>query len=672
MADPRPQHEEGDVEIEGEAYIDPNEVLAEVTLDDDDAPMDDADGDDDVGDDDEGPREDNSIQHFAGHSASVFAVSAHPTQPLVASGGEDDLGYIWNVTNGEEVVRLSGHTDSVINIEWSFDGEMVASGGMDGRVRIWRRVGKTDWKNWEFLTELQGPDEVKWLRWHPKGNVLLSGSNDGTVWLWQLPSGNTMQVFAGHEGPVETGQFTPDGKRIITGDGVGTLIYWDPRGTEPVWKMTPNTARFGMHGGITSVATNPASTIAVVGGAEGELRVVNLAKGEVIGVLEGHQQGESVEAITFVDWSATAAANASIVATGATDGKICIWDLTSMKLRYTLTHSDSITSIQVSPSSTSRGHHITSSSQDKTLKTWDTRTGQLLQEHLGHRGPVLGASVGAFEDFVYVISAGDDGACLDIALMANPSTSVIDPVTTTTAGHVDIATVTDDATLATLLPSHPSQRSNVTVWTFSNDNPNNTRILDSNNEAIYEIKPDFEGKRTMTNMRRLKEDGSAGAVFGYIEWHDYTPDKICFNGGEKIRKGSFFSSAGPMSYAVTFKDTQGRRYTWKGLGAALQLALHANDSVNPKLPIAMFQKSRYDRSVEPPEPHPAQLFLTDRAMEVKELVLFTFLVLEKGRRTKEASEDNRMSSMKAEASMGIGDAARSIGDGVGAGVKRHG
>lgn len=31
---------------------------------------------------------------------------------------------------------------------------------MDGRVRIWRRVGKDDWKIWEFLTELQGPDEV--------------------------------------------------------------------------------------------------------------------------------------------------------------------------------------------------------------------------------------------------------------------------------------------------------------------------------------------------------------------------------------------------------------------------------------------------------------------------------------------------------------------------------
>jgi hypothetical protein len=31
---------------------------------------------------------------------------------------------------------------------------------MDGHIRIWRRVGKDNYNTWEFLTELQGPDEV--------------------------------------------------------------------------------------------------------------------------------------------------------------------------------------------------------------------------------------------------------------------------------------------------------------------------------------------------------------------------------------------------------------------------------------------------------------------------------------------------------------------------------
>ena len=99
-------------------------------------------------------------QSFPTHEKSVFAVSGHPTQPLAASGGEDDLGYIWDITDGEVIAKLTGHSDSVASTAWSSDGEMVATGGMDGRVRVWRHVGKQDWKTCEFLTELQGPDEV--------------------------------------------------------------------------------------------------------------------------------------------------------------------------------------------------------------------------------------------------------------------------------------------------------------------------------------------------------------------------------------------------------------------------------------------------------------------------------------------------------------------------------
>lgn len=211
--DVQEEHLEGGEE--DEQYIDPNDVYIEVA-DDGDHPMD----EDDEGMaeglfDENGPQpddeivwEDNSMQHFPTHNGSVFAIATHPSAPLAASGGEDDLGYIWDYTTGDEVVKLTGHSDSVTCTAFSADGEMIATGGMDGKVRIWRRVGKDSWKTWEFLTELQGPDEVmvsaltsfgrrphlstsiscgcnQWLRWHPKGPVLLAGSNDTTVWLWQ-------------------------------------------------------------------------------------------------------------------------------------------------------------------------------------------------------------------------------------------------------------------------------------------------------------------------------------------------------------------------------------------------------------------------------------------------------------------------------------------------------
>ncbi|TFK47789.1 WD40 repeat-like protein [Heliocybe sulcata] len=395
-------------EDDEEAFIDDNEVYAEVEVDGegqgdgglmDDEDMDMAGGEDIV-------YEDSSIQHFPTHEKSVFCVATHPTQPLAASGAEDDLGYIWDIATGQEIVKLTGHTDSVSSIGFSADGEMLSTGGMDGKVRIWRRVGKEDWKTWEFLTELQGPDEVIWLRWHPKGHVLLAGSVDATVWMWQLPSGNTMQVFAGHTGPVQCGEFTPDGKRIVTADADGTLIYWDPRDPSPIFKLTSSDARFELDG-ITSLGVNFASTVAVVGGVSGGVRVISLSKGDIIGGLAAHKEGESIEAVAFVDLTGTGAGT-DIVVTGGTDGKLCIWDLTTMRLRASMDHDDAITAILPHPPP--KSHLVVSASADKTLRTWDARTGALIRSHKGHHGPVLGAALGL--EGRAIVSAGDDGVCL--------------------------------------------------------------------------------------------------------------------------------------------------------------------------------------------------------------------------------------------------------------------
>ena len=69
---------------------------------------------------------------------------------------------------------------------------------------------------------------------------------------------------------------------------------------------------------------------------------------------------------------------------------------------------DAVTTLLAHPSP--KTHLITSGSADKTLRTWDARTGKLVKEHRGHSGPILGAALGL--NGSVVVSAGDDGVCL--------------------------------------------------------------------------------------------------------------------------------------------------------------------------------------------------------------------------------------------------------------------
>lgn len=171
--------EEAEAQGPEEIFLDDadiEELKKQLEEDEGDYPMDEDDEDDVVdmtgqeeaeenGDDEDLPA-DTSSKQFLTHGKAIFTVTAHPSCPdLVVSGGEDELGYLWRLDTGEEIAKLTGHTDSVVATGWSADGELVATGGMDGRVRVWRRVkpassDQWEWGRWEFLTVLEGMDEI--------------------------------------------------------------------------------------------------------------------------------------------------------------------------------------------------------------------------------------------------------------------------------------------------------------------------------------------------------------------------------------------------------------------------------------------------------------------------------------------------------------------------------
>lgn len=128
------------------------------------------------------------------------------------------------------------------------------------------------------------------------------------------------------------------GKRIVTCSEDSTLILWDPRSGDAVFKLLPGDGRFRLNGGINSLGINNASTVAICGGAQGGLRAVNLVQGTVLAQMSGHEDGASVEAVAFSEVPISGAASVTVVVSVGTDGRVCTWEANTFKLRSTGLH----------------------------------------------------------------------------------------------------------------------------------------------------------------------------------------------------------------------------------------------------------------------------------------------------------------------------------------------
>ena len=162
------------------------------------------------------------------HTDAVYCVAAHPTQPIIITGGGDDRAFLWSYTSSNDALTatsctaLSGHTDTITAVGFNYDGTLFFTGAYDGIIQVYSLDGT-------LQQRLEGPEDIEWATWHSKGNAILAGSKDGTVWMWLAHNGQCMQVLAGHDGPVTAGVFSSDGKTICTGGEDSCVRLWAPK-----------------------------------------------------------------------------------------------------------------------------------------------------------------------------------------------------------------------------------------------------------------------------------------------------------------------------------------------------------------------------------------------------------------------------------------------------------
>ena len=269
---------------------------------------------------------------------------------------------ICDAGTGEDLHLLPGTKNEVLSVACSPKGSMIAGGRADNTIELW-----TNW--WDGAYHLKGhSDAVVSVVFSPNGEMLASGSNDGTIRLWDL-SDRLDKSTLEHDG-VTSVVFSPDGSILASGSNDGTIRLWESE------------IRFGQNRCITTLDEPKIDVYPTI-----------------------FISDNSRKAVTSVVFSL----NDSILASGYSDGTICLWDIRTLipfvkrdsnedrlfwytnrdlsKNRITLEkkHTDSIQSLDFN----SDGRTLASGSKDKTICIWDTKTSEHLATLKKHTNTVF-------------------------------------------------------------------------------------------------------------------------------------------------------------------------------------------------------------------------------------------------------------------------------------------
>lgn len=294
-----------------------------------------------------------------GHTAGVAALAFHPSQPLLASGGDEGQAILWDLRSGRMVTALEGHQNRVKALAFSPDGSSLVTGSADGTARVW------DVASGESLRVFAAHGRpVLAAAFSPDGTVVASASTQPMLWnpatgeLIAIPPGRGDRAIA----------FSPDGARLIAAAG-SDLRMWETATGQEV-RVTR------AHDRVLTAAFSPDGTRIATAGTDHLVRLWDAAGGAEVATLRGHR--EAVRAVAFAPDGAT------LVSAGR-DRVAIVWDVANGTERARLAHGDALLAVAVSPD----GARIATGSQDGVITEWDAVSGSRMRELRGGGSPIL-------------------------------------------------------------------------------------------------------------------------------------------------------------------------------------------------------------------------------------------------------------------------------------------
>jgi WD40 repeat protein/serine/threonine protein kinase len=204
------------------------------------------------------------IETLRGHRGAVTSLSVGTEYSKFITAGNDGTLRRWDLNTEKKSVPLSVHPGkAVLTVALTSDGRRALCGGRKKCLELWDLDHNNSLSHLEYdadvlvasysrdgqravvgvgtkvlLYDMSGPGPrlLRSLRTHTKPVVAAALSPDGTrvitgdgnvVRLWSAESGNEIRSFQGHTGQVRCVTFSVDGQHALSGSEDRTVRLWD-------------------------------------------------------------------------------------------------------------------------------------------------------------------------------------------------------------------------------------------------------------------------------------------------------------------------------------------------------------------------------------------------------------------------------------------------------------